>query len=314
MLGILDEFQRDYYCNVRKFSDGSVEMCTRVVKPMQLEQAKIRYASWGGAPVHRSDDSDSEQQSLYEKQANWARGVRRARQTIRWLCKEMGADRLFTLTYRANVEDRDIVKADFKEFLRLVRKGGFQYRTKAGEIRRAPPQKDWKYVAVLERQDRGALHIHVAVKGWQRVDVLRAAWYRAASNKAGERLCGGLEQGTETPGAVNVTSPRDLGKNRREWKTSRLAGYITKYLHKTFDECQAEKKRYWSAKDLRVPVKERIWLTATNMHTAILQTWNHAVGVYGLIGGDSFHWLSDDKCNYWLSGGCDDLIATGCPF
>lgn len=167
---------------------------------------------------------------------------------------------------------------------------------------------------MLEKQDRGAIHIHVAVKGFQLIQVLRGAWYLAASDENGVRRRDAFVTGADTPGAVNVTSPRDMGKNRREWKTSNLASYITKYLHKTFDEVQSEKNRYWKAKNLRVPVKERIWLCATNISDAIRQTFNYARGVYGLSTIDSVHWLSDNQCDYWLAGRCDDLIATGCPF
>jgi hypothetical protein len=281
---------------------------------MELEQVGRRYAMFGGVPRVRDDEDMNEREQEQRQAANWERAVRRAKQSIRWLCKQMAADRLFTLTYRANVEDREQVKADFKEFLRLVRKGGFNYRTKGGEIRRAPPQKGWKYVAVLERQDRGALHIHVAVKGWQRVEVLRAAWYRAASGLDGCRCCDGLESGADTPGAVNVTSPRDFGKNRRDWKTAALAGYITKYLSKTFNECCADKKRYWHSCDVTLPPKQGFFLASTNMLDAIKGALKYANGVYGLDVNSIMHWVSWGCDCYWLSGNCNDLIATGCPF
>jgi hypothetical protein len=143
MIGILDEIEPDYYCNARKFSSGCVEMSTKVIRPMQRAAAGERWAHFGPVSPRREvelTESEKEARAL----ENWQRAIRRAKQNIRWLCKELGADRLFTLTYRANVIDREQVKSDWQEFLRLVRKGGFEYRAKDGCVRRAPPQKDWK--------------------------------------------------------------------------------------------------------------------------------------------------------------------------
>jgi hypothetical protein len=53
-----------------------------------------------------------EQTPEFEAQQNHNRAVRRAKQNIRWLCKTMQADRLFTLTYRENQTDREQVRAD----------------------------------------------------------------------------------------------------------------------------------------------------------------------------------------------------------
>jgi hypothetical protein len=303
MVGILNEVVSDYYCNVRRFDRGGVEMLTKAVRPMQ--QSSL--AEWrdAGCPARGRALTDDEAEA--KQRENWNRAVRRAKQSIRLLCQQMEADRLFTLTYRENVEDREKVKRDFQEFLRLVRKGGYQYHDAAGVVHRAYPVKDWKYVAVLEKQERGAYHVHVAVKGFQRVSMLRAAWYRALGGS-------GLDRGSDTPGAVNVTSPRQYGKNRREWKTSQLASYIVKYLHKTFDELQAEKRRYWSSRNLKKPSVERIWLCATNFVDAIKETYAYAKGVYGVIDRDVLLWCSQDNTNFWLSGKTDEYIATGCPF
>jgi hypothetical protein len=42
------------------------------------------------------------------------------------------------------------------------------------------------YVAVLERQQRGALHPHLAVKGFQDVRLLRRCWYKIVGNGQGQ--------------------------------------------------------------------------------------------------------------------------------
>lgn len=308
-----EEISRDYYINLKTFVNGSIEALVKVVKPMKQEmmQAEACYSP-GMLPLrHRSADLTEEEQEAKLKE-NWLRSVRRAKQNVRWLCKQMEADRLFTLTYRENVQDREKVKADFTRFLRLVRNGGFRYVNRKGQLVKWHGDKNWRYVAVLERQDRGALHIHCAVQGWQRIEMLRAAWYCAlgAAHDAA---------GADTPGQVNVTSPRaDDGQKKRQWKTSRLASYISKYMEKTFEDALAEKKRYWRSKDLQAPVKTRVWLCATNMEEAIKESWAYCQKVYAACCGQGlgglFTWINDDNTAFWLAADGDAVIATGCPF
>lgn len=240
-----------------------------------MDTAKKRYEEFWGIGL----TTEAKELTEDELQANWARSVRRARQNIRFLCKQLCADRLFTLTYRENIEDREVVKKNFKEFLRLVRL--------------AIP--GWQYVAVLERQDRGAYHIHCAVRGFQKIKILRACWYRALGARADAT-------GADTPGQIDVTSPRARwGATQRQWDTNKLASYISKYMHKTFDENATEKKRYWTAKGLKFPIKHRIWMGAQNV-------WDMVIEAHGVL--EIFHglkpdfgmWLSSDKCNFWIGG------------
>lgn len=74
----------------------------------------------------------------------------------------MVADRLLTLTYRENVEDYDPASADLSKFLRLVR-----HRL-----------REFSYVAVVERQRRGVVHWHLALRDRRDVAVLRRLWRR----------------------------------------------------------------------------------------------------------------------------------------
>ena len=84
------------------------------------------------------------------RKMNEARARGRAKSTIRNKCLTIGADHLVTLTYRANVEDRDRVLHDLARLRRALSRSGCSM----------------PYVAVLERQQRGALHPHLAVKGF----------------------------------------------------------------------------------------------------------------------------------------------------
>ena len=286
-----EEVERNYYLNVREFKSGEFEAVLKTVRPMQMEQLARRFKCPGAISASAQVEKARHFEmyggpSESELAANQSRAVRRSKQNIRWLCKVMEADRLFTLTYRDNQLDREQTRADFTKFLRLVRSG---WKGNVGV-------KDWKYVAVLEKQERGAYHIHCAVKGWQRINFLRKAWHKALGYKE--------EQfGENSPGNVNVTNPEKSrwGHTGREWKVNKLAGYLTKYLSKTFDSASAEKRRYWHCRDLIQPKKQRFWINATNMFDAIKSTVELLDFQVGL--GNSFnHWLSTSNDSYWISG------------
>lgn len=276
--------EKNYYLNIREFASGSFEATMNLVKPMRAEYTE---AIVDGLPVVPPCDKPigftkpmTEEEEAAKAQANHKRAVRRASQNIRWLCKAMEVDRLLTLTYRENLEDRDQVRRDFQEFLRLVRK----------------QEPEWKYVAVLEKQDRGAFHIHCAVKGFQRIKFIRKCWYQALGGF-------GDEQGAVTPGQVDITSPKKRwGSGVKEWATEKLAGYITKYLAKTFDETAAEKRRYWAAKGVSAPPVRRLWVGGANMFEAIQSCLATLELDCGLRGVDFDWWLSSNLDCLWISG------------
>ena len=284
--------ERNYYLNLREFKNGEFEAVVKTVRPMQMEQLKRNFQNCGAvsaaAAVEKARRLENDPESgEIERKANHNRAVRRAKQNIRWLCKVMEADRLFTLTYRANQTDREQARADFSKFLRLVRSG---WRGVVGV-------PNWQYVAVLERQDRGAYHIHCAVKGFQRIKFLRAAWFKALGGS-------GDEAGEQTPGNVDVTNPDKArwGHTGREWKVNKLAGYLTKYLAKTFDETTSEKKRYWHVKDLKAPAKQRHWIGGASMTDAIHGAWS-MLQLHVGVTVDCTMWVSDSNDCFWIGGG-----------
>lgn len=302
MTETIHEEERNYYLNLREFASGEFEAILRVTRPMKMEamNAAMRGTSYAQALAVEGVSSrelrplppkNTDEKSVYELQANLSRAVRRSKQNIRWLCKAMDADRLFTLTYRENQTDREQARADFKKFLRLVRSG---WRGQVGV-------PDWRYVAVLEKQERGAYHVHCAVKGWQRINFLRACWYKALG-------CSPEVSGENTPGAVNVTNPDKSrwGHTGRQWKVNKLAGYLTKYLSKTFDDTMAEKRRYWHCRQIVQPVKQRFWVSGSDICQAIKST----IGLLDFhvgLGKSWSHWLSSSADSYWIAGvgGCD---------
>jgi len=274
----------DYYARVTRYIGGQMSVLMKVVRPM----AQAQFAdAWGNhfpvSNVPKPEKSASEIEA--EKAENKQRAVRHAKRIAKDLCLQMQADRLLTLTYRENVQDREKVKADFGRFVRLVKNGWKGH----------PGLKDWRYVAVLELQERGAFHVHIAVKGWQPITFLRACWYRAMGSSIDVK-------GSETLGGINVTPPRDhTGKGRKkEWATLRLSSYIVKYMSKTFDETTTEKNRYWRSKDIAAPQVHRHWLVATNLLDAINELLGH------LSQSEGFemrtHWGSDDGGCYLVQG------------
>lgn len=272
-----------YYMKVRKFSSGRLHVVTRPVRAMQQAAFAYSYSHPFRRAVPRVIEmTDEERQS--KDQENHTRAVRRSKQRIGFLVQEMQGDRLLTLTYRENVQDREKVKGDFKRFLRLLR---------------ASLKRQWVYVAVLERQTRGAFHIHCAVKGWQEISVIRRCWYQALGGT-------GFEVKEDAPGQVDVTNPKTSrdGKSGRSWRSARLAGYITKYLEKTFEDFQdSEKKRYWHSADLKVPDAELVWLGGCELpQDAIFSTVSALKTFYGLQGAQFDMWLSPDLTVFYVGG------------
>lgn len=86
----------------------------------------------------------------------------RAQRTVRERCIALKADHLLTLTYWRNEENLKASVGHLRSFVRQVRK--------------AIP--GWKFVAAAERQKRGAVHWHIAVHGWQQLQLLKTIWGR----------------------------------------------------------------------------------------------------------------------------------------
>lgn len=225
--------QGEYRMSSRDFGNGHRECAVWLHKP-DLENTLDRCLSRDTWAVARGEG---------DRDANSIRVTRRAKQKVRHLCKSMAVNSLWTLTYRDNVTDREVVLKHLDRFRRAV-------QATLGE---------WKYVAVLETQARGALHIHLAthalpvrlvaggvkVKSW---NVMRGIWRRVVGERGGNF---------------------DEAKRKKRWGgakpirgASAIASYIGGYVAKDMLESKLNRKRYSVTKGIEVPdAVKKVWRT-----------------------------------------------------
>lgn len=209
------------------------------------------------------------------------RAARRAKQKVRQLVKALGCDSLGTLTYRDNMTDRPTVLKHWRAFVQRVR--------------RVLPHFD--YVATIERQKRGALHIHLAMRklpaklwlkdnpatgqkaGWVKSwDVMRAIWRRVVGGSGG-----------------NFDESKRAGRGAYA-RCMRIAGYIGKYVSKDFAEGELNTRRYF-ASAMPQPTVTRRWMDQADLGELIAEIY---AGIEGeLI--DCSTWLAKTGDMLWLS-------------
>jgi hypothetical protein len=186
-------------------------------------------------PETRSRRGESE-----KRQSNDDDAGRRAKKQVRLCCKTIGADRMVTLTYRKNMTDRFQALKDFDAF-----------RRRLGKV------ADFHYVAVIEEQERGALHFHVAVRGRQNYVLLRSVWQRVL----------GVGPDGEQMGQVNVRDPHKFGFGNKG--AHKIASYIAKYCGKEMQCRDLNQKRYFRSRGVVVPEVIFWRLQCTDMLSAV---------------------------------------------
>jgi hypothetical protein len=158
------------------------------------------------------------------REKNEERALRRSRRQVMALSLTLGVDRLWTLTYRENMKDKKRAWQDLMKFVRLVRK----------EI------PGFKTVGVLERQERGAWHVHFGSGGYLDVNVMRRCWYEVV----------GLYEGKPN-GQVDIAFKPD-GKGN-PW--SKVATYISKYMTKDLSDRKLGERRYYVSDGIELPME-----------------------------------------------------------
>lgn len=177
--------------------------------------------SWGFASKGRRQGTRGESKA---RAANEERASRRARAEVRRIVQANRLDHLLTCTFRENLEEEPAAWRVWLRFVHLVRE----------EL------PGWSCVVLAERQERGAIHFHAGVRGWQKVKVLRRCWLEASGRYGGN---------------VDVKSPR------RGWEPWRLGQYLAKYLGKDVDQDRKlNRRRFRTYGRLeRVAVQRQIW-------------------------------------------------------
>ncbi len=96
----------------------------------------------------------------------------RAAAKVRHFALEIRADRLLTLTSRCLLTDYDQVIATWKRFMRILEAANAKF----------------EYIAVPELHKNGEhYHIHAAINGFVKADLLRRCWQIALGGKGDER-------------------------------------------------------------------------------------------------------------------------------
>jgi len=281
-----------YRAIVRDFGNGQCEVLTHTIqhRPSEAQLINSDLLARGGpmcAEWRAMLDRQAEARGLVarpaaaegETEKSAERSVRRAKQVVRWRIKGQGLNHMLTLTYRENMTDRKQLKRDWARFLRLVKE-------KSGGA-------EWPYVAAVETQERGALHLHVAVRGRQDVHKLRGLWYLALGAKVkwskGVPSCIGME----TPGNIDVKGPRRGVK----WNPRKLAGYLSKYIGKEMALIGKNERRYWAPTGWECP-KSVVFLRSQDLLGALIETADLFESITGCWGSP---WRSPDWACLWVS-------------
>ena len=250
-IGDFASFRREWVIRGRNFGDGQVEVtATRFDRYMGA-------LALSALPRAKRGESENTEQNQMD-------AAKRAKKQVRLRCKAIGADRMITLTYRENMVDKIRLKKDYDALRRRLGKLG-----------------DFHYVAVAERQKRGAWHLHVAVKGRQNYRVLRAIW----------RSIVGQDNGN-----IDVRNPfREKGLRHK------LASYLCKYMTKDFAEHAINEKRYWTSRGIVIPDELPIdHLLENNAVEAIKCVFAAALKVGSSLDRCQTYWNEALGC-FWLS-------------
>lgn len=261
-------WQDTYTARRRVYPDGQCEVSV----------CKDRFFVGAALPSRpRTKRGESEKREQNEDDAG-----RRAKQKVRECCKTIGADRMVTLTYRENMVDRETALKHWKAFCRRL-----------GKV------ASFHYVAVIEEQQRGALHFHVAVRGRQNYVLLRSIWQRVL----------GQGQDGQQMGQVNVRDPHRFGFGKHG--AHKLASYIAKYCSKEMNARQLDQKRYFRSKGIVVPEVDTIRLKCTSMLGAAQAAFTIAAE-FGLEGVQT--WCNNGLGVVWISTAPASGPAPDCPF
>ena len=223
----------DNYVVLKKYSSlDSVATC--------LSNTNVKALKRGGGAVRVVESREDMDDITLQK------SVQRSRRTIKDRCKSMGADRLLTLTTRADITNLDEFWALFDSFRRLLKK----------RLKRS--NNSFSYVAVPELHKNGSYHFHLAISGFYDVYLLRSCW-RFVLKKRGYTFYNEKKCVIQGDGNVDITDPKRYKRSRKASTPSSIASYIAKYLSKDL-AVLFNKKRFASSRGIPKPIVHRAFL------------------------------------------------------
>jgi hypothetical protein len=231
-----------WHASVREFRNGQTEACFWREVPDLARQAERSMSRDLAAMVPRGEG---------DREASSVRSGRRAKQRIRLLAKAMGVDSLWTLTYRANQVDRDLCVRHLAQFRRAV----------SGML------GEWRYIAVLEQQERGAWHIHLATHAlarrieangvrWKSWDLMRSVWRRITGE-----LGGNFDE---------ARSNKRWSRDRVARSPGSIARYLAKYVAKDVEAAPLNRKRFSHSEGVALPEAQRVVFAGVEADAASL--------------------------------------------
>jgi hypothetical protein len=212
-----------------------------------------------------------------KRQAALKRNAQRAQTMCRRVIKAEGFDELLTITYRENQTDRALSKVHFKEWVRRMKNalGG-----------------TFRYCASFEKQDRGAMHMHVACHKLPKHAVHQGV--KVDGWKLGTQIWRsivGADNGLVFVGGKKAS----VSKKRVRKSPAKMAQYVSKYIMKDYADSPEESNRYSRSNGSDIPKPQHIRLTGCTLAEAISV-------MFECKDGDVIvsHRLGDFKDSYWL--------------
>ncbi len=193
----------------------------------------------------------------------------RAKVMCRRIIKSEGFNELLTLTYKENMLDRDICKKHFKEWVRRMKKALGNFR----------------YCASFERQERGAMHVHLATHKLAEHGLYKGV--KVKTFELGTRIWRDI---VKTGGLCYVGGKKNNGKTRRNLSNAKMAAYVSKYILKDFEDAPEESNRYSRSNGVNIPKSTVIRFTNMSMADVISLAFevrdgdvmvSHWLGKYG---------------------------------
>lgn len=175
----------------------------------------------------------------------------RAARKVRELCTEIQVDRLLTLTSRNLLHDYDELVATWKRFMRILESAGAKF----------------DYIAVPELHKNGEhYHIHAAINGFVRADLLRRCWQIALGGKGDER-------GKDALGNVDIKQSKRRSPDPFR-RAVGIAKYLSKYITKSYMEHHIfNRRRYWYPRTIKLPESHAEWMQAQTMAEALQEMY-----------------------------------------